>query len=283
MQVEAFERHRAMLLGIACRMLGSSSDAEDAVQDAWLRWQAADNTNVRDERAFLATTVSRLCIDRLTSARARRESYVGPWLPEPVRTSSEIDPETLCLAFLVALERLTPVERAALIPHRVFEYSHHEIASLLNLTEHASRQALFRAAQHLAVETPRFRADPSHHRRLASAFLAAVRSGDLSRITELLTKDATLRADGGGKISGAATRPVVGAVAVARFLLGLAARFPASAIGAEEQVINGEWALVLSFNQVVISVMAFETDGQRISGIRNVVNPEKLGLRTLSL
>lgn len=135
----------------------------------------------------------------------------------------------------------------------------------------------------MAVETPRFRADPSHHRRLASAFLAAVRSGDLSRITELLTKDATLWADGGGKISGAATRPVVGAVAVARFLLGLAARFPASAIGAEEQVINGEWALVLSFNQVVISVMAFDTDGQRISGIRNVVNPEKLGLRTLSL
>src|SRR5215510_12915926 len=179
MRGDEFEQHRRLLMGIAYRMLASSTEAEDAVQNAWLRWQSANPGAIVDARAWLSTTIVRICLDRLKSARARRETYPGTWLPEPVLTTTPFDVESIQLGFLVLLERLDPKERAVFLLHQVFDYSHAEIGEILEISEVDSRQVLHRAKKHVAADRPRFETSRDTHQRLLSAFVSAVARGDV--------------------------------------------------------------------------------------------------------
>src|SRR5215471_4716367 len=230
-----FEPHRQRLLGLAYRMLGSVSEAEDAVQDAYLRWHAIDRDTVSDVRAFLTTTTTRICLDTLKSARARREEYVGPWLPEPVLDTAALAPdsrtelaEDLSIALLLTLDRLSPLERGAFLLHDVFDFSFSEVATALERSEAACRQLATRARAHVRDARPRGAAVAPHsgeidakHEQLISAFLAATRSGDLHGLTRLLARDVRVVADGGGKVP-AAQRVLEGADRVAAFLVNVA-------------------------------------------------------------
>ncbi|GHB79012.1 DNA-directed RNA polymerase sigma-70 factor [Streptomyces cirratus] len=277
-----FEEHRGRMFGIAYRMLGSAHEAEDAVQDAYLRWSAADRDDVEYPGAWLAKTVTRLCLNRLTSARARREEYVGPWLPEPVLTSDgTLGPldsaerrDSVSMALLVLLEQLTPVERAVYVLREAFAYGHREIAELLDLTEANSRQLYRRAAQRVEAQRPRLRPpDPQRWQGLVDTFMAAARDGDVARLETLLSADARLVSDGGGVVS-AARRPIVGRDKVARFLVGVLEKF-ASGLPVALAEVNGMPALV--FGEVSVLVVEFGDgpDGL-VNGIRAVLNPEKL-------
>jgi len=273
--LQSFEAHRSSMLAIAYRMLGSAAEAEDVVQEARLRWQATGRESVRSERAFLSTVVTRLCLDRLKSARASREQYVGPWLPEPVRTDSQVDPESISLAFLVLLESLSPVERAVYLLHEVFGYSHAEVAEMVDKEEATCRQILHRAREHIHARRPRFAPSKQAHERLVTGFMSACVSGDLDGLQRLFAEDVTSWADGGGRVRGAALKPVRGANDVARLFLGLMKKAPAG-ITPELADVNGWPALVLRLNGAVFDVISFETDGERIHAIRSVINPEKL-------
>lgn len=273
--LQSFEAHRSSMLAIAYRMLGSAAEAEDVVQEAWLRWQAAEREAVRSERAFLSTVVTRLCLDRLKSARANREQYVGPWLPEPIRTDSQVDPESISLAFLVLLESLSPVERAVYLLHEVFGYSHAEVAEMVGKEEAACRQILHRAREHIHARRPRFAPSKQAHERLVTGFISACVSGDLDGLQRLLAEDVTSWSDGGGRVRGAALNAVRGANAVARLFLGLMKKAPPG-VTPELAEVNGWPALVLRLDGAVFDVMSFETDGERIHAIRSVLNPEKL-------
>lgn len=273
--LETFETHRPSMIAIAYRMLGSAAEAEDIVQEAWLRWQAATREGVRSDRAFLSTVVTRLCLDRLKSARASREQYVGPWLPEPVRTDTPVDPESISLAFLVLLESLSPVERAVYLLHEVFGYSHSEVAEMVDKEEATCRQLLHRARTHIQARRPRFAPSKEAHERLVTGFMSACLSGDLEGLKRLLAQDVTSWADGGGKVRGASRNPVRGAESVARLFIGLMKKAPAG-VTPELTEVNGWPAVVLSLDGTVFDVMSFETDGERIHAIRSVLNPEKL-------
>jgi RNA polymerase sigma-70 factor (ECF subfamily) len=278
--LDRFQEHRRALVAIAYRMLGSSAEAEDAVQDAWIRWQSADHAAIFNDRAWLSTALVRICIDRLTSAHARRETYPGTWLPEPVLTTSPVDLESISLGFLVLLERLTPVERAVFLLHQVFDYSHAEIGGILGTNETASRQSLHRAKQHVAAGRPRFDSSRETHERLLHAFMGALSRGDVASIASVLAEDATLYGDGGGKVRGAILRPLRGGDRIARFFTGLLAKTPtAPDLVVEVKDVNGWPALVGRTSASVSFVITIETDGTRITTIRNVVNPEKLVLR----
>jgi RNA polymerase sigma-70 factor (ECF subfamily) len=283
--MEGFEAHRPQLFGIAYRMLGSAADAEDVVQDAYLKWQSAPRDDVRSERAFLSTMVTRLCLDQLASARVRREKYVGPWLPEPVRTEfgsapfeqPSADPpdlESISLAFLVLLQSLTPVERAVYLLHEVFDYSHAEIAQILGREETACRQLLHRAKASVNAGRPRFAPDKQAHQNLLGKFMMAVGGGDLDGLKKLLASDVTAWSDGGGKAT-AATQALHGAEHVARFYHGLGKKMPRD-LGFAIEEINGWPAIVLRNPEGIETVINLETDGQLIYGIRAVRNPDKL-------
>ncbi|MGG8410093.1 RNA polymerase sigma-70 factor [Streptomyces sp. 12297] len=280
---DRFEEHRPRLFGIAYRMLGSADEAEDTVQDAYLRWRAADRAAVEHPGAFLAKTVTRLCLNRLDSARARRERYVGPWLPEPVLTSdgtlgpleSAEQRDGVSLALLVLLERLTPVERAVYVLREAFGYGHREIAGLLELTEANCRQLYRRAAQRVAAPQPRFQADPGQWRGLVDTFLSAARDGDVPALERLLAGDAVYVSDGGGKV-GAARRPVYGRDRVARLLAGLLAKYGAGLeFGFAE--VNGAPAVLVGAGGQVAGVLVLEVARGQVAGVRAQVNPDKLG------
>jgi RNA polymerase sigma-70 factor, ECF subfamily len=201
----AFEPHRRALTGLAYRMLGSVSDAEDVVQDAFLRWHAAPRGEVAEPRAYLMRVVTRLCLDVMKSAQARRETYVGPWLPEPVLDAASVQPDTagelaedISVALLLALERLSPAERAAFLLHDVFDRDFSEVAAALGRSEAACRQLASRARAHVRASPRRFSADPAEGQRLAAAFMLAAQTGDVAALTGLLAADATLHSDGGG-------------------------------------------------------------------------------------
>jgi RNA polymerase sigma-70 factor (ECF subfamily) len=277
--LDRFEEHRRYLAAIAYRMLGSSADAEDAVQDAWLRWQSVDHAAVVDPRAWLSTAVIRICIDLLTSARARRETYPGTWLPEPVLTTSPVDLESIDLGFLVLLERLNPVERAVFLLHQVFDYSHAEIAQMLTMNEAASRQVLHRAKEHVAAGKRRFESKRDTHERLLRAFANAVSRGDVKSIADMLAADATLYGDSGGRVAGAILRPVVGRDRIARFFAGLASKAKPAELAVDIKDVNGWPALIGRTGGDVRFVITIEIEDALISTIRNVVNPEKLALR----
>ncbi|MBF6183493.1 RNA polymerase sigma-70 factor [Nocardia otitidiscaviarum] len=277
-----FERQRGRLFALAYRMLGSASEAEDAVQETYLRWDAADRATIRAAEAWLTTVVVNLCRTWLDSARARRETYVGPWIPEPVRTGAgELGPlesaeqrELVSLAFLTMLERLTPAERAVFVLREAFGYPHREIAAMLELTEANSQQLYRRAAQRVREQRPRFAAAPEQARELLSRFLAAARSGDVAALESLFAADIVSVADGGGKVS-AARRPIVGAQRVARYLLGLMAQgIEGMEIGVDE--VNGAPAVVVRVAGAVLVVIGIDVADDRIHALRLVLNPDKL-------
>lgn len=278
-----FEQHRPLLMGIAYRMLASTAEAEDAVQDVWIRWRSAGPDPIVDDRAWLSTAIVRICIDRLKSARARRETYPGVWLPEPVLTTTPLDVESIQLGFLVLLERLNPKERAVFLLHRVFDYSHPEIGEILAISEPASRQLLHRAEKHVAATKPRFEANRETHQRLLSAFLAAVARGDVDAISSVLASDVVLYGDNAGKERGAILRPISGRDNVARFFAKRVAKLPAPhAFDVEITDVNGWPAIVARREGTVAFVINIETDGAKIAIVRSVLNPEKLRLRHVS-
>lgn len=272
-----FEAHRSLLFGIAYRMLGSRSEAEDMVQEAFLRWQAAPREEVLSARAYLSTIVTRLCLDQLKSARAQRETYVGPWLPEPLRTDQPVepvDPQSISLAFLVLLERLGPVERAVYLLHEVFDYSHAEVAEIVGKEEAACRQSFHRARAHIEAQRPRFAPSRADHERLLTGFLGAVQAGDLGALRGMLAKDVVTWSDGGGKRT-AARNLVHGDDAVARLFVGIARK---ATPGGDFELaeINGWPALILRQNGQVTDVLGIETDGALIYSLHVMCNPDKL-------
>jgi RNA polymerase sigma-70 factor (ECF subfamily) len=278
--LEQFTAHRPFLFGVAYRMLGSAADAEDVVQEAYLRWVAQPREEVESPRGFLTTVVVRLCLDELRSARARRESYVGPWLPEPLLVD-EFDgvravelADSLSLAFLVVLEELAPVERAAFLLHDVFEFGYPEIASMVGRQEPACRQLVSRARQRVGARRQRFDADRGLGRELAERFVAACGTGDLSALMALLSDDAVVWTDGGG-MARAARNPIYGADKCARFLVAVATTIPASA-ALEHAWVNGQPGLLIAEAGEVTSALALDIVDGLIVGVRLVSNPEKL-------
>jgi RNA polymerase sigma-70 factor (ECF subfamily) len=282
-RVEVFDRNRPLLFSIAYRMTGGVMEAEDTVQEAFLRWQRASEDEVRSPSAYLSKAVTRLCIDRLRSATVRREQYVGPWLPEPVlgEQAQEIGAraeleDTLSMAFLVLLESLSPVERAVFLLREVFDYEYAEIASLVGKSEANCRQISRRARQSVAARRPRFESSPEQEERLIEGFLQASLSGDMEALLELLSDDVTLYSDGGGKTR-AALRPIYGADYVARFLAGTLRNIPPG-FAVRQTRVNGRPGLVGYFgNGSPHSVVSVEVAEGSIRAIRLVVNPEKLG------
>lgn len=284
-EVDEFLGHRPRLFALAYRMLGAAGEAEDAVQEVYLRWAEVDRGGIDNPEAWLTTVTVNLCRTWLVSARARRETYVGPWLPEPVPTGGGAlgpletveERESVSLALLAAMERLNPVERAVFVLREAFGYPHAEIAAMLELTEANSQQILHRASQRVRAGKPRFAVPAEQARPLIERFLAAAATGDLSGLRALLATDVVSLADGGGKVT-AARRPVTGAEQVARYLLGLTKFLtPASTFGFAE--VNGELALLVREDGVVpSSVLFFEVDEQgKVATVRIVVNPDKLG------
>jgi RNA polymerase sigma-70 factor, ECF subfamily len=280
--VATFETHRRHLVGIAYRMLGSLVEAEDAVQDAYLRWHEADRAGVANPRAFLSKTVARLCLDRLKSARARRETYVGPWLPEPVLDADALAAETaseyaadLTVGLMLALERLSPLERVAFLLHDVFDVEFAEIAPLIERNETACRQLAARARAHVRQSRRRFDVAPQTGARIAQAFADAIRSTDVAAFARLLAADAVLHADGGAKAS-AARRPIAGRDDITAFFAGLARRHPGAIAGARLATINGMPGLIVSFADGSFQTVALEIAGEAITAIYIVRNPDKL-------
>lgn len=283
---EVFAADRRLLFSIAYRMLGSAADAEDVLQDAWLRYSSADLESVRSPKAFAATIVTRLCLDRLKSARVTREEYVGEWLPEPVLTAEVETPatmlqraESLTLAFLVLLERLSPQERAVFVLKDIFEYEHAEVAEMLGLTVEHSRQLLHRAKARLAHGRQQLSGTPESRRAVATRFARAFLAGDGSELSALLAADVGVWADGGGKVA-TARHPVLGHDRVLHFLLGLQ-RAAVAAHGMREVVVqvedvNSEPALVIRVGGRLESVFVFSIDGATVAGIRILRNPDKL-------
>jgi RNA polymerase sigma-70 factor (ECF subfamily) len=272
-----FGAARPRLFGLAYRMLGSAAEAEDVLQEAHLRWQAADRESVTTPQAWLTTVVTRLCLDQLKSARVRRESYVGPWLPEPVATERREDPldlESISLAFLVLLEALSPLERAVFVLREVFDYSFTEIGEALGRDEAACRQLGHRAKEHLRSKRPRFARSREQHEKLLMAFLGAVTQGDLPGLQQLLADDAVALSDGGGRAK-AALNPVHGADRVARLCVGLAKKGGAGVEAAIEE-INGWPGMVLRVGDAVFGALQIETDGEKIYSLHIIINPDKL-------
>jgi RNA polymerase sigma-70 factor, ECF subfamily len=285
-----FEPHRRRLLGLAYRMLGSIAEAEDVVQDAYLRWHAADRAKVTDPRAFLTTATTRICVDVLRSARARRESYVGPWLPEPVVDTTALAPdaqtelaEDLSIALLLALDRLSPLERAAFLLHDVFDCSFSEVASALDRSEAACRQLASRARIHVhearppEKSVPRDRADhaTAKHEELVLAFLDAARSGDLDALTNMLADDARLATDGGGKVL-AALNVIEGADRIARFSIGALKKGLPDESMLRFSLVNGLPGLIVYLPDGHLQTVAFDIEENRIRRIYSVSNPDKL-------
>ena len=274
-ELALFEEHRPLLFSIAYRMLGSATDAEDVLQDAWVRLSAADTADVRSLRAFASTVVTRLCLDRLKSARSSRESYIGPWLPEPLLTSGDVGPdllaqrsESVTLAFLLLLEALSPEERAVFLLKEVYEYSHGEIAEMLGTSPANSRQLFHRAKARVARRRPRTARAETSARAVAEQFARAFSDGDPAQLTTLLAADVGFWSDGGGKAS-AARRPLLGRAEVLNFLIGLHRTSHATGQAAQARLrmvdANHEPALVLNIGDRLESVFVLSVDDGVIS------------------
>lgn len=274
----SFDEHRPFLYSLAYRMLGSAADAEDLVQDCYLRWRGVQPGTVESPRAYLATAITRLCINHLQSARVRREEYVGPWLPEPVITGSLQDPaelaESLTLAFLVLLESLSPAERAVFLLSEVFGYEADEIAPMVDKSPANCRQILHRARTAVQAKKPRFAVNPQSIQPLLQEFGEAVYRGDVSRLISLLHADAVVLSDGGGKVA-AATQPVRGADRVARFLVGVAQKGAADSHSVPAE-INRQPGFLMYREGQLHSTIVFEIENDRVQTIYITVNPDKL-------
>ena len=276
---EGFEELRSYLFSLAYRMLGSAADAEDIVQEAYLRWDRT--SDVEHPKAFLSKVVTRLCIDHLKSARVRRETYVGPWLPEPLLTSAEPDvadqierADSLSMAFLVMLESLSPIERAIFLLRDVFGYPYPEVAEIVGKSESNCRQIAHRAKEHIEARRPRFSADEKQREELMTAFFNACAMGDLEGLTNLLSEDVVLWSDGGGKVR-AARRPIYGPAKVARFVLGILAKASGD-IAIQVAEVNGQPGFLVFAGDRPDTVGSLDIGEGHIRGIRLVVNPDKL-------
>lgn len=281
-RLAAFEAHRGLLFSMAYRMLGSVADAEDVLQEVFIRWLGATGVEVRSPKAFLMTILSRLCITQLDSARVRREEYVGEWLPEPIVTQpigdaaavARLD-ESVSMALLLLLERLTPVERAVFLLREIFDYTHAEIGAMLGLSAGNCRQLLRRARQHVQMERRRSHASAHAHRDLLERFHQAADSGDLDGLLELLAGDVVMRADGGGKAP-ALAQPIAGAELVARACVQGQRTLRALRVRQQLVAINGEPAIVSYLDGRPQSVFTLSVSGGRIQAIYIVTNPGKL-------
>ena len=282
---ESFETYRPYLFAIAYRMLGSAMDAEDMVQETYLRSQGTPLDTIRSLKAFLTTIMIRLCMDQLQLARRKREVYVGPWLPEPILTTTtpaSEDPaervdreESISLAFLMLLEQLQPFERAVFLLREVFAYEFAEIATMLGKSEAACRRSFSRAKLQLRAHRPRFPASPETHRQLLTGFLQAAQGGEMIPLMDLLAEHVTLWADAGGRIKQAALRPIVGRDAVARFSLGTV-RFLPKDYHVELAEVNGQAAVIIRTSGQALFVLSIEVEAGHIQAIRIIANPEKL-------
>jgi RNA polymerase sigma-70 factor (ECF subfamily) len=291
-----FEPHRRRLLGLAYRMLGSMAEAEDAVQEAYLRWHDTNRDIVNEPRAFLMTTTTRICLDVLKSARMKREEYVGPWLPEPITDTASLAPdaqtelaEDLSVALLLALDRLSPLERAAFLLHDVFDYSFSQIADALDRNEAACRQLASRARTRVREARPKGLTPPRgatksidpRHQELLSAFISASRSGDVERLTRMLASDARLVTDGGGKVP-AALNVIEGNDRIAAFLAGVVRKGFTDDMSLRFEVVNGLPGLLIVVPNGLVQTNAFEFDGDAVTAIYIVRNPDKLKHLALS-
>ena len=276
-----FESHRPALARLAYRMLGSLVDADDVLQEAYLRWSREDRASVRSPWGYLASIVTRLCIDASRAIESRKETYVGPWLPEPIieTDAAAADDraelaESVSMAFLVALERLSPLERAAYLLRRTFDFDYGEIASILRKSPENCRQLVSRAQAHVQAGRPRFEADPHEAERITTAFLSACASGELEQLVSLLADDAVMYSDGGGKAI-AALAPVRGANRVARFFLGVLRKSPAG-LEFRRVRVNGRPGVMALLEGQVVNVLTFDIAEGRIVTCFVVRNPEKL-------
>lgn len=277
---QEFTELRPAMFGAAYRVLGSVGDAEDVVQEAWLRWAAVDRDDVRDARAFLLTVTTRLALNRLRQQRNRRESYLGPWLPEPIATTGDAAAaaevaDSVSMAMLVVLETLSPLERAAFVLREVFDLPFSEIATTLDKSEAAVRQLAHRARSHVQARRPRQPVDANRHREVTARFLRAASTGDVDGLLVLLAPDAVLVSDGGG-VKRAALRPVVGAEKIARFLVGVGGHPEAAGADFALAELNGEVAVVAYLNGVVDTVGFLTVEEAGITAVHLIRNPAKL-------
>ncbi|MEU7634300.1 RNA polymerase sigma-70 factor [Nocardia sp. NPDC049220] len=281
----AFQEYRTLLFSVAYRILGSAADAEDVVQDAWLKWSAADRSQVADPKAYLTRIISNLSMERLRSTRHKRETYVGPWLPEPILTSPDSADgvaamDSVSMALLVVLETLSPLERAVFVLKEVFAFNYAEIAQAVERSEPAVRQAAHRAREHVQARRPRFTADRAHQRDVTERFFAAATGGDINTLMELLSPEVTLWTDGGGKVR-QALKPIIGLETVSGWFAALSTAtyqgIEPGQMRAELTSINGDPGLVFRGPDRVVATMTFDFDPEgRISTIHNVANPDKL-------
>jgi RNA polymerase sigma-70 factor (ECF subfamily) len=278
-----FESYRRLMFSIAYRMLGSASDAEDILQDAFLRYQTVPSDEINSPKAFLSTVITRLCLNRLESAQIQRETYIGPWLPEPILTDEttmdviqQIElHESLSMAFLVLLQQLTPLERAVFLLRQIFDYEYREIAEIIGKDETACRQLFSRAKKHISEHRPRFKANPEKQRELLEQFVAAVRKGELNSLLQLLSRDVTLWADGGGKVRGAALHPIQGRAAVARFVIA-SPYLAGGTLESRVESVNQEPSLLIQVDGETRFVVMLSVDEKQVREIRVFGNPDKL-------
>jgi RNA polymerase sigma-70 factor, ECF subfamily len=279
--LEAFNQQRPLLFAIAYRMLGTVTDAEDMVQEAFLRWQQTAEATVKSAKSYLSTIITRLCIDHLRSARVQREQYVGPWLPEPIVTEQTNDPaaqvelaDSISIAFLVVLECLSPIERAVFLLREIFEYDYNEIAQMVGKSPANCRQILKRSRQHIATQRPRFPVSPQQQEKITAKFLEASDQGNLQGLLVLLAEDVTFWSDGGGQVP-ALLKPLHGAMKVAQFLLAIRSKWLSTSVVHVIEV-NGQPAIIYRINEDIHSLMTFEIADGCIQSIYSVRNPEKL-------
>ena len=275
---EVFVAHRNLLFTVAYELLGSAADAEDVVQDTWLRWSATDREDVDDDRAYLVRIASRLALDRLRSARSRRETYVGPWLPEPLLTTPDVAEdvelaESVSLAMLTVLETLTPAERAVFVLREVFDVGYDEIAAAVDKSPAAVRQIAHRAREHVAARRPRARVDPTEQQAVVERLLAALETGDLQTLLDLLAPDVVLVADGGGAVQ-AARRPIRGRKTVARLLTRLTTLAPGFVLGTVW--LNGAPAARLELAGALDTAVGVDVRDGLVTRIYAIRNPAKL-------
>lgn len=281
-EMDIFTELRGRLFGLAYRMLGSRTEAEDILQEAYIRWHEADRASIQNPEAWLVTTTTRLAIDRLRRLKTEREAYVGPWLPEPLLGSVPPPPDRdvnlagdLSLAFLTMLERLAPEERAAFLLHEAFDVGYPQIAAVLDRSEAACRQIVHRARERVRGERKRFEASEAAKVALLRRFTAAMEARDEKTLLALFTPDATWTADGGGKTA-ASPRPIVGADRIATLVINLRQKFWAPTRVVELATVNGETGLCVRDGDRVIAAIGIDTDGERIVSVYAVVNPDKL-------
>ena len=277
---DAFVKHRNLLFTVAYEMLGSAADAEDVIQETWLRWAEVDRAEVRDDRAYLVRIATRLSLNRLRTLARQRETYVGPWLPEPLLTTPDVAEdvelaESVSTAMLLVLETLTPTERAVFVLREVFDVGYDEIAAAVEKSPAAVRQIAHRARSHVNARRPRVDVSAEDTRRVLASFHAAVETGDLQRLLDVLAPDVVMLSDGGG-VKQAALRPIVGADKVLRWFLGVAGRAPGP-VAVEEVLVNGAPGLRLSAGGELDTIATIKVEDGRVAALYLVRNPEKLG------